>query len=224
VTQNTSHAVMAQRHEAKDSLDHFPTPPWATRALCEWLRGWTQPENLVVWEPACGTYEMVRPLREYFAHVSASDVHPYGPHPLHDFLMPGPSPVPADWIITNPPFRLAEAFVGRALEVANVGVAMLVRTVFLEGGGRWRQLYKLHPPSDVLIFSERVPMARGKLDAKGSTATSYAWFIWTKNNADRGTRLGWLPPGTRKACERITDYRLPESVESESVEDAQAAT
>ena len=33
--QNTSHAVMAQRFEAKDSLDDFPTPPWATRALLE---------------------------------------------------------------------------------------------------------------------------------------------------------------------------------------------
>jgi|tagenome__1003787_1003787.scaffolds.fasta_scaffold20922105_5 hypothetical protein len=30
--QNTSHAVMAQRVEPKDSADDFPTPPWATRA------------------------------------------------------------------------------------------------------------------------------------------------------------------------------------------------
>jgi len=35
--QNTSHAVMAQRVEPHDSLDFFPTPPWATRALCEWI-------------------------------------------------------------------------------------------------------------------------------------------------------------------------------------------
>ena len=33
--QNTSHAVMAQRVEPKDSADDFPTPPWATRALVE---------------------------------------------------------------------------------------------------------------------------------------------------------------------------------------------
>ena len=33
--QNTSYAVMAQRAEAKDSLDDFPTPPWATRALID---------------------------------------------------------------------------------------------------------------------------------------------------------------------------------------------
>ena len=28
MVQNISHAVMAQRHETKDSLDDFPTPPW----------------------------------------------------------------------------------------------------------------------------------------------------------------------------------------------------
>ena len=33
--QNTSHAVMAQRTELKNSLDDFPTPPWAIRALIE---------------------------------------------------------------------------------------------------------------------------------------------------------------------------------------------
>ena len=47
MTQNRSSAVMQQRKEPHDSLDDFPTPPWATRALCEviakgpgpWSRG-----------------------------------------------------------------------------------------------------------------------------------------------------------------------------------------
>ena len=30
-----SHAVVARRHEPLTSLDDFPTPPWATRALME---------------------------------------------------------------------------------------------------------------------------------------------------------------------------------------------
>ena len=34
--QNTSSSVMQQRSEPQDSLDDFPTPPWATRALCEY--------------------------------------------------------------------------------------------------------------------------------------------------------------------------------------------
>ncbi len=76
MNQNTSHAVMAQRHEAHDSLDIFPTPPWATRALCEMihLRGKS------VWEPAAGFGHMVRPLREYSESVIGSDIHNHGPN------------------------------------------------------------------------------------------------------------------------------------------------
>ena len=56
--QNKSHAVMAQRSEAKDSLDDFPTPPWATRALLEHvlpgselseLTAWSRPAGSVTW-------------------------------------------------------------------------------------------------------------------------------------------------------------------------------
>ena len=39
MAQNTSHAVMAQRTESPDSLDDFPTPPWATRAFVEHVLG-----------------------------------------------------------------------------------------------------------------------------------------------------------------------------------------
>jgi hypothetical protein len=44
--QNTSHAVMAQRIEAADSPDDFPTPPWATRGLMEYVR--SQPVRRIV--------------------------------------------------------------------------------------------------------------------------------------------------------------------------------
>ena len=44
--QNTSHAVMAQRHESLDSLDDFPTPPWATRALLEHVIGDEEYESM----------------------------------------------------------------------------------------------------------------------------------------------------------------------------------
>jgi hypothetical protein len=68
--QNTSHAVMAQRFEAADSPDDFPTPPWATRALHENVledkAGLVEQSCL---EPACGADHMVRPLKEYFGEV-----------------------------------------------------------------------------------------------------------------------------------------------------------
>ena len=63
--QNRSHAVMAQRTEAKDSKDDFPTPPWATRALLEHvLPRFGDLRGLTCLEPACGAGHMDKVLRE----------------------------------------------------------------------------------------------------------------------------------------------------------------
>jgi hypothetical protein len=90
--QNTSHAVMAQRFESLDNLDDFPTPPWATRALCEYLtRMGLELGFMSVWEPACGRGHMARPFTEYFGTVHASDIHPYGHGAVFDFFRAFPS-------------------------------------------------------------------------------------------------------------------------------------
>jgi hypothetical protein len=41
----SSYAVMSNRIEAVDSLDMFPTPPWATRALVKHMHGWLRGGN-----------------------------------------------------------------------------------------------------------------------------------------------------------------------------------
>jgi hypothetical protein len=120
-----------------------------------------------------------------------------------DFLWPGGYPS-ADWIITNPPFRLGEQFARLALELAAAGVALLVRTAFLESAERHASLFARTPPSDILQFVERVPMFKGRLDAKGSTATAYCWLVWRKGAAP-GTRFHWLAP-CRRRLERAGDY------------------
>ena len=107
---------MAQRVEPRDSLEDFPTPPWSTRALIEHViapRCDLRP--LTCLEPACGRGHMARTLAEYFGTVMASDVHPYGFGEVFDFTDTGSTVPPADWVITNPPFRLAEPFLLRAL-------------------------------------------------------------------------------------------------------------
>ena len=152
---------------------------------------------------------MARALDEYFRFVHPSDVHDYGYGHQGDSLFPSPAIAGADWIITNPPFRLATQFIQHAIPLAHEGVAMLCRTVFLESGKRWRDLYQKRPPSDVLIFSERVPMLKGRLVKKASSATSYAWFVWRHDCSGQdcdGTHLHWIPPGTRKRLEKEEDY------------------
>ena len=109
-----------------------------------------------------------------------------------------------DWIVTNPPFRLAERFALKALSMSRKGVALLVRTVFLESVGRHERLFSKFKPTFVAQFTERVAMVRGRLDPKASTATGYAWIVWTKRSPSK-TQLVWIAP-CRKSLERPTDY------------------
>ena len=116
MAQNRSHAVMAQRTEAKISRDVFPTPPWATRGLFEHVISEFGPfANQSALEPACGAGHMAKVLQDYFSEVHAADVHPYGFGTVRDFLAAPYKANSVDWVITNPPFRLAEEFVQRSL-------------------------------------------------------------------------------------------------------------
>ncbi len=204
MSQNRSSAVMQQRSEPHASLDDFPTPPWATRALCNALFGQTMTSHLTCREPAANRGHMVRPLREFFGHVEASDIHDYGAgFTVEDYLF-GLHPADVDWTITNPPFRLAQAFINRALHTSRYGVAMLVRSAFLEGVARHRELFSVTPPARILQFTERVVMHKGRLAPKGSTATAYCWLVWTRPTPANPT-FDWIAP-CRKRLERASDY------------------
>jgi hypothetical protein len=203
--QNTSHAVMAQRTEPNDSPDDFPTPPWATRGLLEHVLD--DKRALAVMsclEPACGAGHMAKVLTEYFGQVHCSDAYQYGYGHERDFLTYPYEAHAVDWVITNPPFRLAEEFVLRAFHVARHGVAILARTVFLESVGRYAGIFRENPPTKFAQFTERVPMVKGRLDSKATTATGYAWLVWEKGVAGP-PRLMWVPP-CRKQLERKNDY------------------
>lgn len=77
---------MAQRFEPHDSLDDFPTPPWATRALVEQvLGGGVEVADLSCLEPACGRGHMANALGQYFRTVTASDLGCYGFGKQRDF-------------------------------------------------------------------------------------------------------------------------------------------
>lgn len=207
---------MQQRREPPDSCDYFPTPPWATRALCEIVlpQLGLSLDRSVVWEPAAGEGHMAEVLGEYAGLVVHSDVHDYGiGSQIGSFVGVGPDVigaartdgVAADWIITNPPFNLAGEFVARALRESRIGAAMLVRTSWLEGGERYREIFAKTPPIAVAQFCERVPMVKGRWDPKASTATSYAWVMWAHLVQPMPTRFIWIPPGQRQALTRPTD-------------------
>lgn len=193
-------------------LDFYPTPPWAARAGLGLILA-VDPRAKALWEPACGQGHIAGPLREMGMSVAATDLHDFGFGGVHDFLSAYP-PLhltgrgAPEWVITNPPFRHAAEFVRKGLEVASRGVAVLCRLAFMETTSRYQLLFGAeNPVHAVAPFMERVPMQLGAYKPAGDTATAYAWFLWTKDEARRraAPELWPIPPGTRDRLTRSDD-------------------
>lgn len=199
----------SSRFEAADSLDDFPTPPWAGRALIEHVfrRPWNgrvlSTRRMSLWEPAVNRGFLLRGLAPYFYKVRGSDIFDYGiGAEILDYTRAGPQP-PVDFVITNPPFNKAEIFMLQALADARVGCAFLLRTAILEGQKRYHNVYRCRPPSFVAHFAERVDIVKGRCDPEASTMTSYCWIGWVRGWDPRPTM--WIPP-CRDELERAGDY------------------
>jgi hypothetical protein len=130
-------------------------------------------------------------------------------YPVLDYLW-GLDPAPVDWTFFNPPFRLAQQFIERALRTSRIGVACIVRSAFAEGIERYNTLYSVIPPSFEFQHAERVPMVKGRYDPDASTATAYAWLVWlTADGLSADTRKRWIAP-CRKRLERADDILINE--------------
>jgi hypothetical protein len=218
-------AVMASRQaEQENEHDYFPTPPWAARAGGELIQlldprpGWG-------WEPACGEGHMAFGLQDYLERIHATDICDYGGDlqngPPLDFLHPAGDQIDqADWIFSNPPFKLGEAFIRTAWRRARRGVAMLLRLQFIEGAGRHALFTRDCPLALSAPFCERVPMTTGRWDPDASSATAYAWFMFLKPEALAQSPLAGaiggaraagchlerlIPPGTKARLQRRED-------------------
>lgn len=170
--------------------DFYPTPAWATHALCE-VESFTG----TIWEPACGDGAMAEVLRARGHVVEASDLYDRG------YGEPGVDFMTAERrvanVVTNPPYNSAEGFIAAALRQAESKVAFLLRLAFLEGASRGAGLFKTNPPSRVHVFSERVTFAPAGVTLSNGGTTAYAWFIWDRE-AEGPTVLSWIPTGLRK--------------------------
>lgn len=196
--------IQTRNNDAK-SIEDFPTPPWATRAMIDH----SLPEDLsefTCWEPCANRGYMVNVLRENFGTVIGSDIADYGAgFPLIDFLT-GATPMdhgmPVDYIITNPPFNLSLQFYERWLEMDVPKLYMLLRTNWVEGIGRYKKIFSDGKLVRMIQYAERVPILEGRLDKDGVTQMPYAWFAFDKEKSKyQQTRIAWIPP-----CRKDYDY------------------
>ena len=132
----------------------------------------------------------------------ASDLNDYGYCEAGvDFLMETKLPEvhgPVENLITNPPYKLAEQFISKAIDLGVRKHAWLLRLAFLEGAARHESLFKHNPPSRIHVFSKRLTIWRGDQskptgkDPRGTTA--YAWFVWDQpmGSLKLKPRINWI--------------------------------
>lgn len=170
--------VAAQKAHKRKPADFYPTPPEVTRALMDEL---TLINPVTIWEPACGDGAMSEVIQSYGHEVTSTDLRPDGGYGQGgvDFLDINDD-LEVDWIITNPPFNLAENFIRQALR-HTPNVAMLLSNQYWHAKGRLA-LFEDHPPAYVYPLTWRpafLEKERGK-----SPMMNVMWVVWRKNALD----------------------------------------
>lgn len=99
------------------------------------------------------------------------------------------------YIITNPPYSLAEEFILKAKEVAFFKFAFLLPLSYLHGKKRYDSIYsdKNFPLSKVYVFT-RYPLLGEPLREDGKYNTGmmvYAWFVWD-SSAKNDPIIKWI--------------------------------
>lgn len=148
--------------------DLYPTPPEATVALLQFLN---LPKNTIIWEPAAGEGDMSDVLQTYFETVYTTDILDGT-----DFLKS--SIDAADWIITNPPFSLAEDFIRHAAKIEKP-FAFLLKSQYWHASKRMA-LFEEIPPSYILPLTWRPDFFFKERENgnSGSPLMDVMWCVW----------------------------------------------
>lgn len=174
--------------KVREGRDFYATPYEATEALLH-----KELFKKDVWECAVGLGHISDVFEHYGYKVRKSDIVNRMDNEVLDFLT-----CKEPWqgsIVTNPPYRYAQEFVEKALELLPEGgkCAFLLRLQFLEGIKR-RKLFDVAPPKTVYVFSKRIQCCINgefdKYEGVGS-AIAYAWFVWRKDHKG-DTVVKWI--------------------------------
>jgi hypothetical protein len=158
-------------------LDDYETPPEVTQALCQVVKF----EGPIL-EPAAGSGRMANALKTWTGQkIATADIKRGDDFTKRTTRWAGD-------IVTNPPYRdgLADAFVAKALELADGRVAMLMELKFLTGQKRAEALFYPTPPSDVIIIPWRIYFIAGGKPID-SQFYNHCWIVWPPRRLRKST-------------------------------------
>ena len=184
-----------KNHKERDALDFYATPTAEVENILNTMH--LDLDHTTILEPCCGDGHMVQGIVNYCYNnydsklwkLKATDIMKrdsilrdcdWEAGNTFDFLSDNyPYAQDIDYVIMNPPFKLIEPFVMKALGIADKGVLCLGRIQFLEGKSRYENILAEFPPSDVYVYVDRIYCyPNGDENVKQASAQCYAWFYW----------------------------------------------
>lgn len=195
-----------KNHKEREALDYYATPTVEVENILNILG--IDFSNCSILEPCVGGGHMAEGIENYIGDKKQTKVRTIGTDiqnrgyvnecwelfygKEYDFFSDDYPYDNVDWIIMNPPYSVIEPFTIRALEIAQKGIVMLARLQFLEGSGRYKNILKDNPPTDVYVYIDRIQCWKDGIKPSGSSAQAYAWFIWNKEKQKEGTQVHWI--------------------------------
>lgn len=187
-----------KNHKERQKEDYYSTPTEEVINILEKTR--LPLQDATVLEPCCGGGHMIEGIGKFTTNIIGTDIKNRGytnpnielQYEL-DYLADDYPYNTVDYVIMNPPFKLIEPFVMRSLEIAEKGVLMFGRLQFLEGEGRYKNIFSVAPPTDVYVYVDRVACFKnGDISIKPDSIQAYAWYYWDKTKSYEGTKVHWL--------------------------------
>ena len=169
----------------RDDHDFYVEPAWCSERLFA-----VEPFAGLIWDPAAGSGTIPRAARAAGLSNFASDIADHGCGPRQDFLIAS-APAEAFDVVTNPPFRLARAFVERALTLGARNTAVIFPTARLNAA-RWLESL---PLARIWLLTPRPSMPPGEVIARGEKPgggkTDFCWLVFDRTHSG-SPELRWL--------------------------------
>lgn len=166
--------------------DFYATPAWAIDDFLERFAA-TIPAPERILEPCAGDGAFLEPLRRTWpaALIDAFDLTPRHSDVLGRDAWMDDGEERYDLVITNPPYKHAEAFVGYGLSKLKKSgrLALLLRLGFL-GSKHRRRLWRTLPAESIWVLPERPSFRGGKTDF-----SEYGFFVWKQGSVRTHAKL-----------------------------------
>ena len=172
--------------------DFYATDPIALKSLID---DCGVKFSSTVLEPCAGNGHLSEVLKEYGYDVISKDLE-QREYPLDgtwDFLKTGEK-YDCD-IVTNPPYKYAEDFVVKGLDMIpqDKSVYVFVKLQFLEGKSRRISLYNNKYLRQVWVSTKRIKCGlNGDFSSISSSAVCYAWMRFSKSDKDKKATIEWF--------------------------------